>query len=68
MTTKEIITIHKTNEVHSYLMDMWEKIFRYEMDCEKLGTIPVAMCELRTAIDNAMESVLINAKGINFKK
>lgn len=64
LTSKEIATIHKTNEVHSFLMDVWEKVFRYEMDSDQCGTIPAAMCELRKAIDEAQDYVLINAKGI----
>jgi len=62
MTTKEIITIHKTNEVHTWLEDMWEKCFRYEMDCERDGKIPEAMWPLREAIEETQKIVLMNAK------
>lgn len=64
ITSKEIVTIQKTNEVHTFLMDVWEKVFRYEMDCDQSGTIPAAMCDLRKAIDEAQEYVLVNSKGI----
>lgn len=63
MTSKEIATIHVTNEVCTFLMEMWERVYCYERDNEG-GTIPLAMSDLRKAIDDAQDYVLANTKGI----
>jgi hypothetical protein len=67
LTTEQILTIQKTNEVYTFLDEMWSKVFRYEMDCSQSGTIPPAMGDLRKAIEAAQEYVLMNTKGITIK-
>lgn len=64
MSTKDILLIDKTNEIHNYLEDTWNHVFRWSMDSEQSGSIAPAMSELILAIERAQNEILNSARRI----
>ena len=64
-TTEKILSIHKANEIHTYLETVWDKLRGFENGVGISQDISVMISELRHKVETVQECVLADGRDLS---